>query len=88
MFKDSQGKEITLGSFVAYASTRGMKIGRVTKVTSQLRGWSQSPQHSMTLTVYHPGSRWTQRITLQRPDRSLVVPETALTQEARAFFRV
>jgi hypothetical protein len=88
MFKDSQGREITLGAFVAYASTRGMKIGRVTKVTSRLVGWTNQPQHSLTLSIYRPSSHWTHRVTLQRPDRSLVVPESTLTPEARAFFRI
>lgn len=85
--KDAQGNPITLGSFVIYSTTNGMKIARVRKITSELT-YGDKVRTSVRVSTYHEGSRWNFYTTLSRLDRTIVVPSSMLSADAKKYFGV
>lgn len=87
MFKDTLGKEITLGAFIIYATSKGMKMGRVTRVSSSW-DYRNRIRHAMRVSVFTPNDRWSSHVTLSRPDRAVLIPESMLTPAARAYYGI
>lgn len=70
--QDSQNREIRLGNYLFYPSTKGIKVGRVVKMVQAFKYGRE--YSSLTLKFADSNSRYTWKVNLRRPEKCWVIP--------------